>query len=114
MSKVIKGFSRVWENNDLKTVNAEVDITVSRATGVWLVDGDSAGTFRMVVGRPDEADAARTYAAHRKAHGHAMASVYRLFPLLSTEPISESQLCDSANSEDMWTAFSDAWIEVRL
>jgi hypothetical protein len=113
MSEVIKGFRLIWENNDSRTVDTEVDVAVSRATGVWLIDGnEDLAVFRMVVGHPDETAAARAYAAHRKAHGHAAASVYRLFPLLSTEPISETQLGD--DYEETWAAFSDAWIEVRL
>jgi hypothetical protein len=115
MSEVIKGFRLIWENNDSRTVDTEVDVAVSRATGVWLADGggdEGTETFRMIVGRPDEADAARAYAAHRKAHGHATTPIYRLFPLLSTEPIPETQLGDGY--EETWAAFSDAWIEVRL
>lgn len=117
MSEVVKGFLLVWNNDDAKVVDAEVDVTVSRTTGVWLVNSgeNHVDAFRMIVGRPDETDAARAYAAHRKAHGYATASVYRLFPLLSTEPISETQLGDNyEEEEEVWTGFSDAWIEVRL
>lgn len=116
MSVVVKGFNLFWEGNG-KTQAAEVDvdITASLDTGVWLADGDlnkSTAGFRMIVGQRNPEDAARTYAAYRKALGWNTASVYRLFPLIRTEPIAENQLGDTG--EETWSAFADAWIEVRL
>lgn len=117
MSEITKGFQLIREGSGFKTVDTNVDITTSRNTGVWLVDGDhgrayGSESFRLVVGRHHEEDAARAYAAYWKADGHATAPVYRLFPLLSTEPIPETRL--GANYEEVWAAFADAWIEVRL
>ena len=115
MREAVKGFHVVRENDVSKILESEVDVTVSRATGVWLVDGKDdmdATSFRMIVGQRDEQGAARAYAAHRKAHGFVAAALYRLFPLLSAEPIDESQLGNLP--EAVWSAFSDAWVEVRL
>ncbi len=115
MIEIVKGFCIVWENDDHEIVDAEVNIAVSRATGVWLVAAgtyESNEAFRMIVGHRDETDVARAYAAHRKALNFDATPVYRLFPLLSTEPIAETQLGD--NYEETWAAFSDTWIEVRL
>lgn len=116
MSEIVKGFSVVWENNrDPKIVDAEVDVTTSRATGVWLVDGEGdegTSTFRMIVGRPREEDAARAYTMHRKASGLPVSPWCRLFPLLTDSPIAENQLGDA--HEETWSAFADAWVEIRL
>lgn len=116
MSEIVKGFSVVWDNNrDPKIVDAEVDVTTSRTTGVWLVDGEDykgPSAFRMVVGNHNEADAARAYAAHRKALGCGTSQVYRLFPLLADAPIAEDQLGDT--HKEVWSAFADVWVEVRL
>ncbi len=114
MSKIIKGFIASWVNDvDIKIIDTEVDVTISRVTGVWLADsGRDTSSYRMIVGCHDETDAARAYAAYCKAHGYGTSQVYRLFPLLSTEPIEEDQLGDT--HVETWSAFADAWIEVRL
>ena len=101
-----------------KTINgyqvkpAEVDLSESEQTGVWLVDGDNT-LFRMIVGVRTQDDAARAYVKHSKGLGHTPPTVFRVFPLASLEPITLSGIVDLDGDEE-WSAFNDAWVEVRL
>lgn len=115
MSLIVKGYQIKWESPvDYKTVEADVKLDVSRSTGVWLVDGGITGdSFCMIVGAHTEEDAARAYAKHRKAHGQALPRVFRVFPLIGLEPITLTGVVDVDGDEE-WSAFQDAWIEVRL
>ena len=90
----------------------DVDLTVSRTVGVWLVDCYDDESFYVIVGHCNERGAARAYETHRKALGHPAALFYRLFPLLSDQPIVAEQLKD--DDDKPWSAFNDAWIEVHL
>jgi hypothetical protein len=116
MNMVIKGRQVKWSGPDHEIVDADVRMAASRAAGIWLVDGGVTGDdspFRMIVGVPTEEDAARAYVAHRKAGGHIPPGVLRVFPLASLEPIALAGVVDYEGDEE-WSAFQDAWIEVRL
>ncbi len=108
MNTVVKGFKGNWDGEQYITVDANIDVTASRATGVWLINGVDNEPFRMIVGSPTEQDAARRYAADRKAIGQAPPMVYRAFPLVSLEPIALHGF------DEEWSAFQNSWIEVRL
>lgn len=113
---IIKGHAMIWTGSDHKAIDSNVNMTASRAAGVWLVDGGGTSNddpFLMIVGMPTEEDAARAYVAHRKADGHAAPGVIRVFPLVNLGPIALSGIVDEDGDED-WSAFQDAWVEVRL
>lgn len=113
---IVKGYQVVWESNKHKVMKADVRLDASRATGVWLVDHDKSddnSTFRMVVGASTQDDAARAYAKQCKEHGCVPPAVYRVFPLAGLEPIGLAGVIDGDGDEE-WSAFQDAWIEVRL
>jgi hypothetical protein len=118
MNMVIKGRQVKWSGPDYEIIDADVRVEASRAAGVWLVDNGSGCTnddspFRMIVGAATEEDAARAYVKHRKAGGNVPSGVLRVFPLASLEPIAMSGVVDYEGDEE-WSAFQDAWVEVRL
>lgn len=117
MSLIVKGQQGVWENNKHKIVEADVQLDASLAAGVWLVDhgvhDDDDNSFRVVIGAPTQEDAARAYARQRKAHGRVPPTVFRIFPLASLEPVGLTGVVDG-DGDEAWSAFQDAWIEVRL
>lgn len=114
MSTVVKGFKGKWNGAKYNFLDADVDISASRAAGVWLIDGDKNNEpLCMVVGSPMEEDAARRYAIARKALGQAPPVVYRVFPLVNLAPIGLTDVVDE-DGDETWSAFQDAWIEVRL
>lgn len=114
MNAIIKGQATERAGLDYKIIDADVDLTTSRAAGVWLVDGDDENDpFLMIVGARTEEDAARAYAKRRKAQGHVPPAVYRVFPLVNLEPITKARIVGPGNDAD-WTAFQNAWVEVRL
>lgn len=116
---MIKGRVVVWSgpiDQRLSTIeDTQVDVAASRRAGVWLVNGDyhDDSLFCMMVGVATEEDAARAYAASSKIRGHAVPKTFRVFPLVSLEPIELRGVIDDDGDEE-WSAFSNAWVEVRL
>lgn len=118
MSTIVKGNQVEWSGSNHRIIQVDADLAASRAVGVWLVDGNGGDAsddqpFRMVIGVRTEEDAARAYVAHVKATGHAPPVVIRVFPLASLEPIGLTGIVDQ-DGDETWSAFSDAWVEVRL
>ncbi len=114
MNTIVKGSKLKWGDTDYSIIEADVDITASRSAGVWLIDeGEHSNSFLMVVGARTENDAARAYARRRKALGRQPPTVFRVFALANLEPIAFTGVVDEDGEED-WSAFQNAWIEVRL
>lgn len=121
MSTMINGHQRLWDENDGKVtdriVPAQVDITASLRARAWLVDGGvdkrCDNSFLMILDAGTQEDAARAYARHRKEGGHVPPSTFRVFPLASLRPITLNGVIDPDGDEE-WSAFSDAWVEIRL
>lgn len=116
MNTTVSGYQVQWNRNDHKVVSANVDLSASKRAGVWLVDSGIISDdhpFRMIVGVLTPEDAARAYARRSKDLGHAPPAVFRVFPLADLEPITLSGIVDSDGDEE-WSAFSDAWVEIRL
>lgn len=117
MNSTVSGHVVEWNNSDHKIVSVDVRLEASQQAGVWLIDGKADGSdncpFRMIVGVRTPEDAARSYVRHVKGLGHAPPNVFRVFPLASLEPIGLSGVVDQDGDEE-WSAFSDAWIEIRL
>lgn len=114
MHNTVKGYEVEWSGFEHKVVPADVRLSASLSAGVWLVDGDDADhSFRMIVGARTQEDAAKAYAADCKGRGAAPPDVFRVFPLVSLEPIALSGVLDKDGDED-WSAFQNAWVEVRL
>lgn len=115
MNTIAKGTQ--WSGNDHQAVSTDVNLEASQHVGVWLVDGSIADgdghPFRMTLGVRTPEDAARAYARHRKENGHTPPAAFRVFPLAGLEPIAKSGVLNEDGDED-WSAFSDAWVEVRL
>lgn len=117
MNTTVSGHQVQWSENNHKIVSTEVDLSASRQACVWLVDGGYGSgddyPLRMIVGARTQDDAARAYVGHGKSLGHVPPAVIRVFPLASLEPIALSGIVD-ADGEEVWSAFSDAWVEIRL
>lgn len=114
MDTIIKGHAVKWSGSDCDVIEADVMLGASQAVGVWLVDGaGDEGPFRMIVGARTKEDAARAYAKHRKDYRHVPPTVFRVFPLANLEPISLAGVVDEDGDAD-WSAFQNAWVEVRL
>lgn len=119
MNTTVSGHQVQWNENNHKIVSVDVRLEASQQTGVWLVDGNGDNVssedhpFRMIVGVRTPKDAARVYARHSKDLGHAPPAVLRVFPLASLEPIALSGIVDE-DGDETWSAFSDAWVEIRL
>lgn len=121
MNTTVSGHQVQWIGNNHKVVQTDVRLEASQQAGVWLVDGtndrntagDDGHPFRMIIGVRTPEDAARAYVGHGKSLGHALPAVIRVFPLTSLEPIALSGVVDEDGDEE-WSAFSDAWVEIRL
>lgn len=117
MNTTVSGHQIQWNGNDHKIVPANVGLGASKQAGVWLVDGNNNNNnhnpFRMIVGVLTPEDAARAYAERSKDLGHALPAVFRVFPLASLAPITLSGIVDE-DGDEAWSAFSDAWVEIRL
>jgi len=119
MNIIVKGHQGVYENNKHKVIEVDVPLDASRSARVWLVNGgcrdhdDNNNPFRMIVGATTQEDAARAYAKQRKDFGCVPPTIFRVFPLASLEPIALTGVIDDDGDEE-WSAFQDAWIEVRL
>ena len=117
MTTTISGYQVLGSGNNHKVVPVDVDLSASKQTGVWLADGGYGSgddyPLRMIVGARTQDDAARAYVGHGKDLGHAPPAVVRVFPLAGLEPISLSGIVDE-DGEEAWSAFSDAWVEIRL
>lgn len=117
MNNTVKGYELNWSGSEHKVVSTDVRLGASLSAGVWLVDGDDLDdldhSFLMIVGAPTTEDAARAYARYYKGLGVAPPNIFRVFPLVSLEPIALGGVIDKHGHED-WSAFQSAWIEVRL
>lgn len=112
MNTTVKGYQ--WIGNDRQTLSTDVDLKASQHVGVWLVDNKGRDQpFLMIVGVHTPEDAARAYAKYHKENGHAPPNAFRVFPLAGLGPIDLSGIVDQ-DGEGEWSAFSDAWVEVRL
>lgn len=114
MNTTVKGLQVRWSGNDRQIISADVDLKASQHAGVWLVNDEGRDQpFLMIIGVRAPEDAARAYARHRKETGCVLPVVFRVFPLTNLEPIALSGIVDSDGDEE-WSAFSNAWVEVRL
>ena len=101
---------------DGKFTEVDIDVTASMEAALWLVDDPTYAEYdrmRVMPACATPEDAARKYAAYYKANDLVPPAHYTIFPLRSTDPISESQLsnCDDG---DCWSAFQSDVIDVRL
>ncbi len=115
MNMTVIGHQMQWDGNTRKVVPMQVNLAASQHVRVWLVD-DSDGNndpFLVILGARTPEDAARGYARHRKEGGHTPPAVFRVFPLTSLQPIALTGVVDP-DGDEQWSAFSDAWVEVRL